>query len=148
MHNPMDKHDTHVAVFLRTLAALRRLPKESWPKSIYACEVWRDLDWVCDEEKIALKSDEPKELALSLLKVFDSQVSGGKRYDQAVLGRRLAHATFSSSHRVDEVKGVTYAVDVRPLLENPLLSVEEYVQGFIQRFNEHVTGTLKGLSIS
>ncbi|ALA25762.1 GlcNAc-PI de-N-acetylase [Piscirickettsia salmonis] len=146
LHNPMDKHDTHVAVFLKSLAALRRLPEKIRPKVVYACEVWRDLDWVCDKEKIALKSDEPRELALALLQVFDSQVSGGKRYDQAVLGRRLAHATFSHSHAVDDVKGVTYAIDVMPLLENPMLTVEDYVRGFVERFAHSLTTTLTALS--
>ena len=52
-HNPADKHDTHVGVLLKLIAALRRLPKEERPKHLYGCEVWRDLDWLCDEDKVA-----------------------------------------------------------------------------------------------
>src|SRR5689334_9071096 len=32
LHQPADKHDTHVAVFLRCLEALRALPKEKRPR--------------------------------------------------------------------------------------------------------------------
>jgi LmbE family N-acetylglucosaminyl deacetylase len=51
-HNPADKHDTHVAVALRTIAAIRSLPEIERPKKLYGCEVWRDLDWMLDSDKV------------------------------------------------------------------------------------------------
>jgi hypothetical protein len=57
---------------------------------VLGCEVWRDLDWLLDSDKVALDSSAKPELAAALLKVFDSQISGGKRYDLATLGRRAA----------------------------------------------------------
>ena len=50
LHNPADKHDTHVACFLRSIEALRALPKAKRPKAVYGCEVWRDLDWLVDTD--------------------------------------------------------------------------------------------------
>jgi len=41
LHNLADKHDTHVSVALRALSALRALPKDSRPRKVYGCEVWR-----------------------------------------------------------------------------------------------------------
>src|SRR5450432_4204599 len=96
-HNLADKHDTHVAVALRLLAALRRMPKAHRPRRVIGCEVWRDLDWLCYQDKVVMPVDGHPGLGDALLGVFDSQISGGKRYDLAVRGRRLAHATFFES---------------------------------------------------
>ena len=40
-HNLADKHDTHVSTALRTIEAIRRLPKNERPQKLYGCEVWR-----------------------------------------------------------------------------------------------------------
>src|SRR5690606_12656894 len=81
LHQPADKHDTHVAVFSRCIEAMRVLPAERRPRRVVCGEVWRDLDWLVDTDKVALDSGRRPELAEALLKVFDSQVTGGKRYD-------------------------------------------------------------------
>ena len=59
-HNLADKHDTHVAVALRTLAAIRSLPADVRPAAFYGCEVWRDLDWMVDEDKVAFDVTGPR----------------------------------------------------------------------------------------
>ena len=87
LHNPADKHDTHVAVLLRCLEALRALPPARRPRSVLGCEVWRGLDWLMDADKVLLDASPHPELAAALLKAFDSQIAGGKRYDLAALGR-------------------------------------------------------------
>jgi LmbE family N-acetylglucosaminyl deacetylase len=138
LHNPADKHDTHVAVTMRALAALRSLRDEVRPKKVYGCEVWRDLDWLPDEEKQVLPVSARPNVAAALVSVFDSQVSGGKRYDLATAGRRLAHATYYASHGTDEETALNFAMDLTPLLENPDLSIEQYVLGFIDRFRDDV----------
>jgi LmbE family N-acetylglucosaminyl deacetylase len=79
LHNPADKHDTHVAVTLRSIAALRAVRDEFRPKKVYGCEVWRDLDWLADDDKQILPVSARPNLAAALVSVFDSQVSGGKR---------------------------------------------------------------------
>ncbi|WP_218280280.1 PIG-L deacetylase family protein [Verrucomicrobium spinosum] len=86
LHNPADRHDTHVATFLRCLEALRSLPKEARPQRVYGCEVWRKLDWLLSEDKVMLWVDQYPHLIGALLAVFDSQISGGKRYDLAEEG--------------------------------------------------------------
>ena len=47
-HNPADKHDTHVGVVIATLQAIRELPAQARPQTVWGCEVWRDLDWLPD----------------------------------------------------------------------------------------------------
>lgn len=115
-HNLADKHDTHVAVALRTLAALRRLPDNTRPAAVYGCEVWRDLDWMVDEDKVTFDVTAHSNIASALMGVYDSQICGGKRYDLATAGRRLAHATFSESHNVDQAEALIYAMDLTALI--------------------------------
>lgn len=138
LHNLWDKHDTHIAVLLRCLEALRALPADFRPKRVLGCEVWRDLDWVPDAEKVALDAGRHPELAAELLKAFDSQVAGGKRYDLAALGRRAAHATFHTSHATDKMAGITWAVDLTPLVRDPALEPTKYAADLVGRLQADV----------
>jgi LmbE family N-acetylglucosaminyl deacetylase len=138
LHNPADKHDTHVAVTARALEALRAMDDTWRPKRVLGCEVWRDLDWLPDEEKEALHLPDGGSLAMTLLGVFDSQISGGKRYDLATAGRRLAHATYHESHEVDAAPQVTFAMDLTPLVEDKELSLSEFTLRFIDMFKKDV----------
>ena len=144
-HNLADKHATHVAVALRLIEALRRLPAEKRPRHLYGCEVWRDLDWMCDEDKVALDVSAHENLQMALLGLFDSQIAGGKRYDLATMGRRRAHATYFASHDVDAATGLTFAMELTPLIEDPTLSIEAFVLDFIRRFADEVSRQLTGL---
>lgn len=146
LHNPADKHDTHVAVLLRCLEALRALPLEKHPARVLGCEVWRDLDWLVDADKVALDAGRRPELASALLEAFDSQIAGGKRYDRATLGRRLAHATFHTSHAADRVAGITWAMDLSPLVMDAGLDVADYTLGYIERLRADVAARLRRLS--
>lgn len=143
LHQPADKHDTHVACFLRCLEALRRLPRERRPRRVLGCEVWRDLDWVSDADKIALDAGARPELAAELLRVFDSQISGGKRYDLATLGRRAANATFHTSHATDKFSAVTWAIDLSPIVQNETLSPLDFVRNHVERFGSDVAARLR-----
>ncbi len=141
-HNLADKHPTHVAVALRTIEAIRRLPKEERPKKLYGCEVWRDLGWMNDHEKIVFDASAHENLQLALLGVFDSQIAGGKRYDLATMGRRRANATYFASHAVDELEGMATGMDLTPLIWDPTMNIQAYLQGFILRFAEDVKKTV------
>lgn len=135
-HNPADKHPTHVAVFRATLRALRALPAAACPAQVYGCEVWRDLDWLAEPDRVELDLSGGDALARRLNACFRSQIAGGKRYDRAVEGRRAAHATFARSHEVDAPTAVTLAVDLAPLLRDPSLAPEAFVDALIDRFRE------------
>ena len=146
LHNPADKHDTHVAVFLRALEVVRGLPSDRKPKRLIGFEAWRDLDWLPDGDKVLLDSGRRPELAAQLVKVFESQIDGGKRYDLAAPGRRLAHATFQTSHAVDRVAGITWGMDLTPLLRDPTHSVEGFAADIVGRFHEDVIRRLRSVS--
>jgi len=145
LHNLADKHDTHIGVALRCLEVLRALPLEKRPQRVLGCEVWRDLDWLADADRVPLDSGRRPELAAEMLKAFDSQVGGGKRYDLAALGRRLAHATFHTSHATDRFAGITWAMDLTPLVQDATRSVSDYVVGYIDRLRTDATLRLERL---
>jgi LmbE family N-acetylglucosaminyl deacetylase len=138
LHNPADKHDTHIGVLLRCIAALRAARDTVRPKKVYGCEVWRNLDWLQDDEKQVLPSSARPNIAAALVGVFDSQISGGKRYDLATTGRRVANATYFASHGTDQETALSFAMDLTPLIEDPNLSIAEYVLRFILNFQNDV----------
>jgi LmbE family N-acetylglucosaminyl deacetylase len=143
-HNLADKHPTHVAVALRVVEAIRLLPAAERPGRLLGCEVWRDLGWMMDEEKVVFDTTAHESLQAALLGVFDSQIAGGKRYDLATMGRRKANATYFDSHAVDVMQGMATGMDLTPLIQDPSLDVQEYVQGFIRRFAEDVNRLIAG----
>ena len=140
-HNLADKHETHVVTALKVIAALRMLKPEERPEKVYGCEVWRDLDWLCDDEKVYLDCGAHPNLMRCLSAVFDSQIAGGKRYDLAAEGRRLANATFSASHACDTYSALNYAMDLTPLMDQSV-DIADYIAGFIDRFKVNVKETI------
>lgn len=137
-HNLVDKHDTHVAVALRVIDALRAIPKRLRPELVYGVEVWRDLDWMVDEDKVALDLSAAEHVQAALLGVFDSQIAGGKRYDLAAAGRRRAHATYHTSHAVDGAAGLGFAMDLTPLIHRPSLDPLDFAEAHIARLTADV----------
>jgi hypothetical protein len=113
---------------------------------LYGCEVWRDLDWMLDEDKVAFDCSVQENLQMALVGVFDSQVTGGKRYDLATMGRRRAHATYHTSHDTDVATGLVFAMDLTPLVEGVDKDISAYVQGYIERFAEDVRQRLNSVT--
>jgi len=142
-HNLADKHDTHVAVALRVIQALRMLDQAERPERVVGCEVWRALDWMVDSDKVTMDLSTHENLQVALLGVFDSQIAGGKRYDLASIGRRRANATYFGSHGVDETTGLSYGMDLTPLIHDETLTPTELVGQLLQRFVDDVQERLK-----
>jgi LmbE family N-acetylglucosaminyl deacetylase len=145
-HNLADKHDTHVAVVLRVIRALRQLPADQRPERLYGCEVWRDLDWLNDQNKVVFDVSAHENLAASLVGLFDSQIAGGKRYDLATLGRRRANATYCESHATDVASSAIFGIDLTPLLTDTALDPNQFIRSFIDRFAEEVSDRIAKLA--
>ncbi len=143
VHNPADKHATHVGVVACVIRAIRRLSADERPDMLYGCEVWRDLDWLPDGRKVALDVSAHENLAAALIGVFDSQVVGGKRYDLATMGRRRANATYLSSHATDIIEQATYAVDLSPLLHDDRIDMTTFMLQLIDEFRASVQQQLR-----
>lgn len=141
-HNPVDKHDTHIAVLYAAICAMRELPIEERPEQILGCEVWRDLDWMPDEDKVALDVSQRENLANALVGVFDSQITGGKRYDRAAVGRRYANATFFYAEGKDKAEQLTFAMDLTPVINDDSINFIEYVMNYLDKFRNDVHSNL------
>jgi LmbE family N-acetylglucosaminyl deacetylase len=145
LHQPADKHPTHIGVLLRCLEAIRALPAAQRPKRVLGCEVWRDLDWLLDADKVALDASAQPELALELLKVFASQVAGGKRYDLATAGRRAANATYHTPHGTDRMTAITWAMDLTPLVRDESLSPLDFTLKHVDGLRSDIATRLKDM---
>jgi LmbE family N-acetylglucosaminyl deacetylase len=141
-HNPADKHDTHVGVTIATLEAIRRMPIGQRPGEFYGCEVWQDLDWLNDNEKVRLDVSGNNDLAEALINCHASQVTSAKRYDLATLGRRRANATYSDSHSNTPGTYVTHAMDLSQLILDDEINLQDFVAGKIHDFEQSVVSTL------
>lgn len=144
-HNLADKHETHIGVTLKVIEAIRTLPAVERPQKLYGCEVWRDLDWLVDSDKVAFDCSAQENLQVALVGVFDSQVTGGKRYDLATMGRRRAHATYHASHATDVTTGLSFGMDLSPLIADDSLDILAYTQAYIDRFAQDVSQRLEKL---
>jgi LmbE family N-acetylglucosaminyl deacetylase len=137
-HNPADKHDTHIGVVVAALQAMRELPADQRPGKVIGCEVWRNLDWMPDTEKVVMDVSGRDNLAAALNGVFDSQIAGGKRYDLATAGRRAANATFFESHATDKATQLIFGMDLTPVVADESKDIVEYVCGFIDTLKADV----------
>jgi hypothetical protein len=134
-----------VATLLRSLEAVRTLPAGTRPQKAYGVEVWRDLDWLADKDKQVLPVDKYPNLSAALLGLFDSQISGGKRYDLATAGRRIANATYYATHETDVCSAMNYALDLTPLVQSENLTVKDYILNKIGSFQAEVLSRLERL---
>ena len=89
-----------------------------------------------DREKIEFDVSSHPNIAQALVEVFDSQIIGGKRYDLATAGRRLANATYATSHKVDISQAINYAMDLTPLIQDDSMDVKAYILAYIDRFKK------------
>lgn len=142
-HNLADKHDTHIATTLKVISAIRRMPKSERPEKLFGCEVWRNLDWMVDSDKVPFDLSQQENLQSALLGVFDSQITGGKRYDLASMARRRANATYFESHGVDVLTGISFGLDMTSLIQNDVLEPAAFIQTYINHFMQDVMERLQ-----
>ena len=140
-HNLVDKHNTHLAIATAVVEAARRISLK--PAAFLGCEVWRGLDWIPDTKKVVLDVSAHPGLTHSLVGLYDSQITGGKRYDLATGGRKRANATFFDAYQSDTVTHYEYALDMMPLLDDHSLSLKDYVRSYLEQFQADILGALE-----
>lgn len=137
-HNPADKHRTHTSLLKCVLKGLRMLPMDRRPKKFYGCECWRNLDWLNDDEKVVFNLTGHQKLLREVLEVYKSQIDGGKRYDLATEGRRLANATFYRSHNVDVLSLASFGMDLTSLILDDEIDLKKFTLDKIERFKKEI----------
>lgn len=140
-HDLADRHATHVAVATIVVDALRTLSPEARPRRLLACEGWRSLDWLDEDERVHLDVTGHEELARDLLATHASQVAA-KRYDVAASGRRRANATFADPRSLDRSTELVLAMDLTALLADDDLDPAALVDDALGRFRDRVLSRL------
>lgn len=148
LHNPFDRHDVHVAVCLRSIAAIRAVAAETgWkPEAVYGGENRRGLGWLVHCDRLVLPVDDPDAFSDRLLHTFRSQNVGVRQFDQAVRGRRIGNATWEEGQEIHCEHELALAVDLLPLIEDPSIPVCEFVRHTIERFRADVMSRLERFS--
>lgn len=126
-HNLADLHDTHVAVAICVIEALRKCAPTLQDITLYGCEIWRGLDWLSPDIRCALDVSKYRDLQRNLIRIFHSQIESGKRYDHAVEGRQAANATFQNPYMPDEATHISCAMNMTPLVYHPEIDLAEYI---------------------
>lgn len=142
-HNLADSHPHHLVVAMALIAALRELQYR--PRTFYGGEVWRGLDWLTHEDKMAFDVSSHQNLTAALMGVFDSQITGGKRYDLATAGRKRANATYHHATTTDQSTALEFAMNLMPMLDDHELDPAAYVGQLISRFQAEVQQRLSAL---
>lgn len=135
-HSIFDKHNTHVCSALHLLNACKRTKHDF--KEVIGLEVWRNLDWLSDKDKIQFDLSSYEETLTKMLNVYESQIEGGKRYDLATLGRWRSNATYYNPHSVDTASLISNGVDMTPLFKG-----EESIDQFITRLTSNFIKEVK-----
>lgn len=143
IHNPADRHETHLGASLRAIGALRKLPPEMRPKKVYGMEVWRSLDWLSAKDRLIFDTSQYPEVASGVITAFESQCTPLKRFDLAALGRRLGNATFQAPRDNDVTDSCNIGVDLTPLIENPDLDIKEFTLQLIHNFYQEAEELLE-----
>ena len=143
-HNLADSHPHHLVVSIAVITALRECQHR--PETFFGGEVWRGLDWLTHQDKIALDVSSHQNLTASLMGVFDSQITGGKRYDLATAGRKRANATYYHATTTDRSEALEFAMDLMPLIDDPALHPSSYVGALIGNFQNEVQSRLQRLN--
>ena len=142
-HNLADSHPHHLVVVMSLIAALRELDYK--PQTFYGGEVWRGLDWLTHEDKVTFDVSSHQNLTAALMGVFDSQITGGKRYDLATAGRKRANATYHHATTTDQSTALEFAMNLMPMLDDPGLDPADFVGQLIARFQTEVQQRLRAL---
>lgn len=140
-HNIADRHPTHVAVALKTIAAIKAA--NFHPQKLYGCEVWRNLDWLCDC-KVQQSTAGNDKLEKQLIEVFKTQIAGGKSYGKASIARRRVNATFAESHGVDRYTACENYIDLTSIV-NEDVSVKDFISARLSNFTDSVLSQIDNL---
>ena len=118
-HNLADKHDTHVAVVVPVIQALRELPETDRP----AGSLWRGgvarPELVDRRREGVARHERPAESRSGADQYFRFTNHRRQTLRPRARGRLRGNATFFDSHAVDQSKMASYAMDLKPLVDDP-----------------------------
>lgn len=145
-HNPFDNHLTHVAVMRSVVEAIRSIPGEERPQELYGCEVWGSLDWLPSLRKKFMDVTAFTGLQRNLIGCHESQIGKdsdeNSNYNGGTIGRERSNAVYARPH-VEGVMAAVLAVDLKELLDNPYMSIEDFAAKVLE---EHAAESMARLN--
>jgi LmbE family N-acetylglucosaminyl deacetylase len=144
-HSLADAHDTHLAVALHAIEAMRKLEPDERPTAVYGCEVWGSLDWLPPGGRVALDVSAHETLGGELIALHRSQCAG-KSYPEATSGRKRYNATFGHANELDQASAIELAMDLTSLIHDPSVDPRTHVLGLVERFSSQLRQRLDQLA--
>ena len=135
-HNPLDKHDTHLATLACMLSGLRAAASDT-PKlaHVYGMEVWGGLTTVEPLVKKFPLSKTVLQQLKDVIAVYKSQILGqGRHYEDATDYRYRAHGAYTSSpHSSEPPNGIGLALDMTELVRDGSPDLLGYIKKIMDR---------------
>ncbi|MGB3713197.1 MAG: PIG-L family deacetylase [Candidatus Promineifilaceae bacterium] len=144
-HNLADKHPSQTAITLRAIEPIQSLPPVTRPMKLIGFEERRDLDSTMAYDEVACDCLHLASLQTALVEGFDSQIDVGKRYDLAALDRRRPNATYFTTQGVGVTSGLSFAMEISPLVESDDLDISHYDHSFVERFSNSVKESIEAI---
>ncbi len=138
-HNIFDKNPIHQRLAQLVIDAIMGLDEDKRPRLIYGCEINRALNWLPDKYKVTFDLSENKELQNRLIGVYDTRAEQSKNYCKAVMGRKMANATFITNEEdtPEDEKLIWYGINMTPIVQKNI-PVKEYCTKILNDFNKEV----------
>ncbi len=136
-HSLFDRHKTHINASKIAIESIRQSKYKGKIKMLYGVELWRDLDWIPENEQILLDVSGSKDFAMDLLSFFPSQ-NQSKMYNKGFCGRVVANATFSNSHSNSLASEQIRAIDMTKLVFADKNAVRAFVDEQLGKFKQEI----------
>ena len=117
LHSIFDEHDTHQALTMLTLDALRELEKAERPQNCYGVEVSSSLSWLPPEHKKRLFISQMRTVK-AILGRYKTELAK-RKYDEGVEGRSIANAVFQRDMGTSPAEPYLCALDYGSILNAP-----------------------------
>ena len=143
-HNIFDKNPVHQRLSQLVIDAIMGLDEEHRPRLVYGCEINRALNWLPDRYKVSFDVSDNKELQNRLVGVYDTRAEQSKNYVKAVMGRKMANATFvpTDEDMEYEEKLIWYGLNMTPVVQKEI-PLKEFCTKVLSDFNKEVLEGIK-----
>ncbi len=147
-HNVFDKNPIHQRLAQIVIDAIMLMEEDARPRLVYGCELHRALNWLPDRYKVTFDLSDNKELQNRLIGVYDTRAEQSRNYVKAVLGRKMANATFITGDATsdDEERLIWYGINLTPVVQKNI-PLKEFCTKVLSDFNKEALESIKAPNI-
>ena len=141
LHNPLDKHDTHLGVLACSVAAFRSMDSKDLPDNIVGMEGWGGLAGMPHGELVKFVTENKQDLEeiKGWISLYTSQLDLQLRaYDKVTIALYEAHAGFvTDPHSLGVIEGMAIGVKLTDYIKNPDMQLEDMAEDLIRIMRDH-----------